>query len=299
MNTGVPGAAQITIGMPVYNGAAHVRAAIDSLLAQTFRDFELLISDNGSTDATAAICEEYVRRDARVRYVRQPENRGATFNWNFVARQARSPYFKWAAGNDICPPYMLEHCLQELRAHPEFALCYGNTAQIDDSGAVFGQQESDPEILDASACTRFVRVTNELICNNAQSGLIRMSALRKTRLDREYLDGDMVLMAELALYGGFRKLEEVFLFRRLDRGSFSSLLPDAERQRMLTARTSTRWPPVLRRHLDRVFTVCRASLPWREKRGALGYVLRSAYWDRTNIASGVRNSLFPPRVAQR
>ena len=299
MNTDPPGAAQITIGMPVYNGATHLRSAIDSLLAQTYRGFELLISDNGSTDATQAICEEYARRDSRVRYVRHPKNRGATFNWNFVAREARSPYFKWAAGNDVCPPSMLEHCLQELRAHPEIALCYGDTALIDDSGTVFGHQESDPEILDASASTRFVRVINELIWNNAQSGLIRLSALRKTRLDREYLDGDMVLMAELALYGGFRKLAEVFLFRRMDRGSFSSLLPEAERQRLLTARSSTRWPPVLQRHLDRIFTVCRASLPWREKRGALGYVLRSVYWDRTNIASGVRNALFPPRAAAR
>jgi glycosyltransferase involved in cell wall biosynthesis len=288
---------EICIGLPVYNGEAHLRQALDSLLAQSFADFELLIADNASSDGTRAICEEYARRDQRVRYVRHPENRGAVFNWNFVALEARSPWFKWAAGNDICPPHMLEHCLQALRADARVALCYGNTALIDERGEVFGYEENDPEILDDSPGRRFIRVLNELICNNAQSGLIRLSALRKTRLERSYLDGDMVLMAELALYGGYRKLPEIFLHRRQSRGTFSPLLSDAERQQLLTARQAPRGSPLLRRHLDRIATAARATLPWREKRIALDYALRSAYWDRGNIVRGVRNALFRPRAA--
>jgi glycosyltransferase involved in cell wall biosynthesis len=286
---------EVTIGLPVYNGETHLRAAVDSLLAQTFGDFELLISDNGSEDCTQRICEDYARRDARVRYVRHATNRGAVFNWNYVAYQAQSPFFKWAGGNDVVPPQMLERCVAVLRARPDVALCYGNTALIDNAGTVFGTQLDDPEVLDASASTRFIRILNELICNNAQSGLIRMSALRRTRFERNYLDGDMVLMAELALYGGYRKLDEILLHRRQDRGAFSMMLPDAERQQLLTARRPQRGSPLVKRHADRVWSVLRARIPFGEKRRALSYALRSIYWDRGNIARSLRNPPVPQR----
>lgn len=90
----------ITIGMPVYNGAKYIGEALDSLLVQTFTDFELIISDNASTDATQSICEEYARRDLRIRYVRQSENRGALANFQFVLDQAQGEFFMWAAADD-------------------------------------------------------------------------------------------------------------------------------------------------------------------------------------------------------
>ncbi len=90
----------VTIGMPVYNGAKYIREALDSLLAQTFTDFELIISDNASTDDTQAICEEYALRDNRIRYVRQGENQGALANFQFVLDQARGKYFMWSAADD-------------------------------------------------------------------------------------------------------------------------------------------------------------------------------------------------------
>jgi glycosyltransferase involved in cell wall biosynthesis len=98
---------RVSIGMPVYNGAQYIREALDSLLAQTFTDFELIISDNASTDNTQAICEEYARRDSRIRYVRQSENIGATSNFSFVLNQARSDLFMWAAHDDLWAPDFL------------------------------------------------------------------------------------------------------------------------------------------------------------------------------------------------
>lgn len=282
--------AEITIGMPVYNGEAHLQQAIDSLLAQSFRDFVLLISDNASTDRTQQLCEDYARCDPRVRYFRQSSNRGATFNWNFVVLQSDSPFFKWASANDVCPPTMLEHCLQVLRQQPEIALCYGRTELIDDHGASIGIHDHDPEVLDKQPSVRYQRILEELAWNNAQSGLIRSTALRRTRLERDYIDGDMVLMAELALLGGFRKLDEIFLQRRTSRGTATKFMTDAERQRFLVP-NATRRAPLLRRHLDRIATVCRAPIGWREKRHALNFTLRSIYWDRHNVANAVAKAL--------
>ena len=92
---------RVSIGMPVYNGANFIREAIDSLLLQTFTDFELIISDNASIDETEAICREYAKKDLRIRYIRQPENRGIIFNFKLVLEEAKGEYFMWAAHDDI------------------------------------------------------------------------------------------------------------------------------------------------------------------------------------------------------
>lgn len=97
----------VSIGMPVYNGAQYIREAIDSLLSQTFTDFELIISDNASTDDTQSICTEYARRDPRVRYFRQAKNKGAVANFGFVLDCAKAQLFMWAAYDDLWAPNFL------------------------------------------------------------------------------------------------------------------------------------------------------------------------------------------------
>ena len=102
---------KVSIGMPVYNGDKFIFEALDSLLAQTFADFELIVSDNASTDRTEAICREYAARDTRIRYIRQSENRGATANFQFVLDEAVGEYFMWAAADDEwLPTFILECC---------------------------------------------------------------------------------------------------------------------------------------------------------------------------------------------
>src|SRR3546814_12920885 len=92
---------RVTIGLPVYNGANYLAAAIESILAQTVADFDLIISDNASTDATEQICRAYAGADRRIRYVRQPQTLGAAANFNLLARMSEKPYFKWAAPDDL------------------------------------------------------------------------------------------------------------------------------------------------------------------------------------------------------
>ena len=81
---------QLTIGLPVFNGAATIRDALDALLGQTYRDFILIISDNRSGDGTAEICREYAARDARIRFIQQPENLGPAMNFRYVLFEART-----------------------------------------------------------------------------------------------------------------------------------------------------------------------------------------------------------------
>src|SRR6185369_4346332 len=111
---GMGGAPSVSIGLPVYNGVNYLRQALDSLLAQTFGDWELILSDNGSTDATESICREFAARDGRIRYLREPVNRGATWNFNRVFELSRAPLFRWAAHDDVCSPELLERCVAAL-----------------------------------------------------------------------------------------------------------------------------------------------------------------------------------------
>jgi glycosyltransferase involved in cell wall biosynthesis len=105
---------QVSIGMPVYMGEPFIREALNSLLSQNYTDFELIISDNASTDSTGAICLEYVERDARIRYIKQTENFGPLLNFKFVLNQAKGKYFMWAAADDIWLPKFLELCVKSL-----------------------------------------------------------------------------------------------------------------------------------------------------------------------------------------
>ena len=110
----------VTIGMPVFNGATSIAAAINSILDQTFRNFELVISDNCSTDDTAEICKRYAKIDNRIRYVRQDSNVGASLNFSYLAKQARGAYFMWAAADDIRSPDFLEHNVRFLTKNHDY-----------------------------------------------------------------------------------------------------------------------------------------------------------------------------------
>lgn len=115
---------RVSIGMPVYNGEKFIRDALDSLLAQTYTDFELIISDNASTDVTEKICREYATKDSRVHYIRQGENIGATENFKFVLQMARGEYFMWAAHDDRWHPDFIYLGVRVLDDDPSCGLVF-------------------------------------------------------------------------------------------------------------------------------------------------------------------------------
>ena len=109
----------LSIGMPVYNGEKFIRQSLDSLLAQDFEDFELIISDNASEDRTKDICLEYSDRDQRIKYYRNNSNIGVDLNFNRVFELSKSRYFTWASSDDMRHPLFLSACLDVLESNPE------------------------------------------------------------------------------------------------------------------------------------------------------------------------------------
>ena len=284
----------VSIGVPVYNTDRYIACALDSIIGQTFGDFEVVISDNCSTDDTQAICESYVARDSRIRYIRQKQNVGLPRNWNAVVHAARGEFFKWASASDYCALTMLEQCVAAMRAEPDVVLCYGETQLIDQDGHAIGVYPRDLGFEESSPSERFSRVSQLLSLNNAQCGVMRLDVLRKTRLDRAYPAGDMVLMAELALYGRFKMLPDILLFRRQSSSTLTSMLSPLDLQRVFDPHATapmkllrTRW------HLDTLYSIGRSPIPLVEKLRASRAALRFARWERARIFREVL-SLFQP-----
>jgi glycosyltransferase involved in cell wall biosynthesis len=133
----------VSIGLPVFNGEVHLAVAINSILSQTFRDFELIISDNASTDGTAAICRGYLEQDPRVRYVRQPLNCGASANFDFVLQAATAPLFMWFAADDACESDFLALLVECHLNDSAVVLATSDVTDVDVSGAYLGVTRLD------------------------------------------------------------------------------------------------------------------------------------------------------------
>jgi glycosyltransferase involved in cell wall biosynthesis len=212
---------RISIGLPVYNGEKFLEQTLDSILAQTFEDYELVISDNASTDRTEEICRTYANQDKRISYYRNPENRGAAWNYNRVFALSSGKYFKWAAHDDICAPRLLERCIEVFDNNPSsVVLCYPRSSMIDENGSVLWEHWLDLNIEEDKPHQRLSHLIRNLDgLPNPIFGLIRSSSLSKTRGHGTYLSADYVLLAELALLGEFREVPEFLFYNRLHKGS--------------------------------------------------------------------------------
>jgi glycosyltransferase involved in cell wall biosynthesis len=234
----------VSIGMPVFNSEKYIVPALESILGQSFPDFELIISDNASDDRTPEICQEFARQDGRIRYFRQPKNIGAPRNFNFVFEQATAPYFKWAAGSDVCDRDLLRVCKQVLDDRPEVVLAFGKTMAIDEHGQLVSAVEDDLALDDERPSRRFRHVVDHSYYNNVHAGLFRSESLQKTLLEQPYPSGDMVLIAELALYGRFCEVPQVLFYRRDAPGTATKLRSASENLRVVAPDAQTRryWP---------------------------------------------------------
>jgi glycosyltransferase involved in cell wall biosynthesis len=201
--------------MPVYNGERFICEAIDSILAQTFEDFVLVVSDNASTDRTPEIVREYAASDSRVVLVRSETNHGAAWNFNRVFAECRTPFFKWASADDVLAPTCVERCLSVLTDAPSIVLSYPRTQWIDAEGRLLGTTAdalTTPE--DAPPHRRLSRVVANIVYGNVAYAVVRSDAMRRTRLHGNYPTADIVLIGELSLVGAFREVPEVLFYRR-------------------------------------------------------------------------------------
>lgn len=191
----------VSVGMPLFNEGRFLRKALQSLLAQDYPRFEILISDNASTDETAAICKEFVALDPRVKYVRLSENLGAAENFRRVSRMANGLYFMWAGGHDIWAANLLSTCVAALEQNPGAVIAFGTWFWIDEYGRPFPKYTGWTDTRGLSPTARFFTV----LWGNMHPilGLIRAEALRGVKPFQNLVGADLVLLCDLALRGDF------------------------------------------------------------------------------------------------
>lgn len=206
---------RLSVGLPVFNGERFLARALNSLLGQSFADFELIISDNASTDGTPQICRYFAARDRRVRYYRSGENLGASANFNHVVTRARGEYFKWAAHDDLCAPDYLKSCVGVLDRQPDVILCHTTSCAIDEQGKRRGILTRDNGGFDSETpAERFDVLLNRPHFCLAVFGVMRTKELLRTPLLAPYVGSDRNLLAELGLMGKIYVVPEVLFFRR-------------------------------------------------------------------------------------
>ena len=206
----------LRIGVPVFNGERYLDEALTSIRAQTFGDFELVISDNGSADGTLEIAKAHESDDPRVRVIANPVNRGAAWNYNLVFTDWEGPYFKWAAADDMMAPTCVERCLEVLESTgPDVVLAYTTTRFIDESGRELRLYLDPLETTSESTPhARLRHVVGQMVYGNLAFALMRTGALHRTKLHGAYPSSDLVLLAELSLVGSFRAVREPLFYRR-------------------------------------------------------------------------------------
>jgi glycosyltransferase involved in cell wall biosynthesis len=218
----------ISIGMPVYNEEKYIKSALESIIAQNYNDFEIIISDNASTDGTSNICREYALKDNRIRYYRNESNIGSANNFNLVFTLSKGEYFMWASGHDTRSKDFLSESILKLSSNDKAVLCYSDAYWLDTEGNNIGLIHYT---FDGSHDDKKRRFKNVLLSVSEYAsspiyGVFRSEALRKTGMFKKIFAGDVLLLCELSLLGPFLYIENPLLeIRRLsDFGGLSSYL---------------------------------------------------------------------------
>lgn len=220
-------AKKVAIGLPVYNGEKWLPSTLESILDQTYDDFDLLISDNASTDATRSICQELALRDDRIRYVQNERNVGVFGNFDLAFHRTNSKYFKWCAVGDAWDKHYIEKAVEVLDRDESVVLVHSRATTL-------GHATIDPRMMTArlhlvqdDPTERYREYLINVRLNNIMFGLIRSDQLRRTALNRVFHASDVCMIAELALRGKFVEIPEVLFYRRMDQRT-STLLKNAE-----------------------------------------------------------------------
>ncbi|MGR3293993.1 MAG: glycosyltransferase [Candidatus Scalindua sp.] len=207
----------VCIGLPVYNGGELLSGAIESILSQDFDDFELIISDNCSTDNTKETCLKYQKMDKRISYYRFEDNLGGE-NFPAVLARANSPYFMWAAHDDLHERSFISKCLEKIEQDPSIALVYPRTKLLDADSKLLGIANDHLNTDQDDPTERFRHLIWELELCNVFYGLHRTSMLRKVQIWGDLVVGaDNLALAEIALSGKIIQISDVLFIRRLRR----------------------------------------------------------------------------------
>ena len=275
----------VTIGLPVYNSERYLGQSLDSLLAQTYRDFRLIINDNASTDGTPRILEEYAAKDPRVKWYRNEFNIGNPRNFNRIFELTTTPYLKWSTADDFWEPTFLERAMAVMESDPTVALCYPKTYIVDAEGGNPRPVEDRLHLVQPDPADRFIGLLTNIGLAHQHLGVIRMACLRRTHLLGVHVASDVNLLAELTLYGKFYELPDRLFYRRFHKTSGSWKRDDPAHQ-------AKHYHGIIRRdtkmttwrcHKGFLSAVARAPLSRRSKLRLWRYLLRRMIWDRREL----------------
>lgn len=226
MRKGICGKTEIkhllSIGMPVYNGEKYIRQAFDSLLAQDFKDFELIISDNASTDNTTEICKQYLEKDKRIKYYRNEVNIGGAANFNNLINYATTPYFMWAAHDDMWESSYISKLINIMKSNKSIVLAFSDFDNIDEDG---NQIRVYPKILKLSSSeTIFKRLFKFIMFKESDGkanliyGIMRLNRLKEiggfNKSLGEFAADDLWLFSML-FKGNFYITDELLFHKRI------------------------------------------------------------------------------------
>ena len=278
----------VSIGLPVFNAEQYLEQSLAAILSQTYGNFELIISDNASTDATESICRRYEVRDARVRYHRNSRNHGPTFNFRQVVLLSSGEYFLWAAHDDMFAPEYVERCVAVLEQNRDVVLCYSKSIEIDEQGKPL---ECKEQILHADAPYPYQRF-RELIRmdHNCQTmfGVMRADVVKRTSIHGDFPDSDRCILAEVALYGKFYELPDRLFFHRQHAQQVTRQFPSRQ-ERMARLNPDRRFLlvfPHFRQFREYLLAIRRSPLGWKERLRCCLHMLR---WLRNNSPRLVRD----------
>lgn len=228
-----PNTPLVSVGLPVYNGERFLERAIQSMVDQTLPDWELVITDNGSEDSTAEIARRFTDADTRISYSRNPENLGASKNFEIAFEKTSGKYFAWLAYDDWFDPRYLEACVEVLENNEAAAMCFAEMGVADDTGKVFRTKSEPlgPAIHSPNPIRRLHAVLWRLEDPTAPVfGLCRRHLLAKTGLIRNANEPDRILITELSMLGTIHQIPEMLFLHHgppghTDRDNWSWLNP--------------------------------------------------------------------------
>ena len=205
----------VSVALPVYNGADYVRDCIDSVLAQTYANLELVIADAGSTDETEQICRGYAERDERLKYGRAPGYRGVSENYQAALETSTGDYVCFVAADDAIEERFIEECMAAHDENGPLELVFATTAEIPEhwhpgTGAAADESYDDDALAltSESAPARLTELIRHLHACNAFNGVHRAETLRATLPFGAHQGWDRVTLAQMVLRGRCRQLPE-------------------------------------------------------------------------------------------
>lgn len=258
----------VSVGVPVFNGEKGLARCLDSLLAQDYRNIEIVISDNASTDATPEICARYAATDPRVRYSRAEQNRGSSWNFNRVFDLSSGEYFMWAAHDDERHSSFVSACAERLEERPDAVLCAAHTAAYIEGHELPAYVARLDSFEGVTGMVARYRETLKRFPATGVYGLFRSSALRKTNLLQRVIASDVALMLELSIHGSFVQVPRT-LFNYRARRNWNTVHDDI-RVFLGISRKPWWYVPFVVVFLNHVSRIAHAALPWTSKLSLCG-----------------------------